>query len=243
MKVYAHRGYSGAFPENTMLAFKKAEETGCDGIELDVQLTADGEVVVIHDETVDRTTNGKGRVMDYTLVELQKLNAASHFPHTSAFEHIPTFDEYCKWVEGTNLVTNIELKTGLIYYKDLEEKTYEIVKKHKLEEKVFFSSFNHLSLANMKAIDPKIPCGALVPEWGLVNAGYCANKFGMDYYHPAYTTLSPKAVDECKEYGVGVNVWTVNSMDALENCYRWGCDGVFTNYPAVCVAYCKAQKQ
>ena len=79
MKVYAHRGYSGAYPENTMLAFRKAEEAGSDGIELDVQLTKDGQVVVIHDENVDRTTDGKGLVCDYTLAELQKLNAAVHY--------------------------------------------------------------------------------------------------------------------------------------------------------------------
>ncbi|MDD3904787.1 MAG: glycerophosphodiester phosphodiesterase family protein, partial [Sphaerochaeta sp.] len=126
MKVYAHRGYSGVYPENTLLSFRKAEEAGADGIELDVQLTKDGEVVVIHDEYVDRTTDGKGRVVDYTLESLQKLNASIHFQNKSTFETIPTFDAYCAWVKTTNLVTNIELKTSLLYYHDIEQKTLDI---------------------------------------------------------------------------------------------------------------------
>ena len=93
MKVYAHRGYSGRYPENTMLAFKEAEKTGCYGIELDVQLTKDGEVVIIHDERVDRTTDGTGWVRDFTLEELNKLNAAAVWNGKYGFEPIPTLEE------------------------------------------------------------------------------------------------------------------------------------------------------
>ena len=122
MKVYAHRGYSGKYPENTMLAFRKAAETGCDGIELDVQLTKDGKIVVIHDETVDRTTTGTGRVKDYTYEELIKLDAAKLFGGKYGFCPIPSFEEYCQWAAGQDLVTNIEIKTGVYYYEGLEEK-------------------------------------------------------------------------------------------------------------------------
>jgi len=242
MHVFAHRGYSGAYPENTMLAFEKALECGCYGIELDVQLTKDGEVVIIHDELVDRTTDKTGRVYDYTLQELKACNAGARTDFESQKLTIPTFEEYCAWVSTTNLVTNIELKTSIIYYPELEEKTWEIIKRHKLEEKVLFSSFNHLSLAAIKALAPEVPCGALVPETGLVNAGYCASKFGFECYHPAYCTIDAASVAECHEHNIQVNVWTVNSMDALENCYAWGCDGVFTNYPAVCKAYIDAKQ-
>ena len=129
MKVYAHRGYSGRYPENTMMAFRKAAETGCDGIELDVQLTKDGVVVVIHDEKIDRTTDGAGYVKDYTSEELRKFNAAVLFPEVTDFQSVPTFDEYCAWVAGTGLVTNIEIKTGKYYYEEIEKKTLEIVRK------------------------------------------------------------------------------------------------------------------
>ena len=150
MKVYAHRGYSGLYPENTMLAFEKAAETGCDGIELDVQLTKDGTVVVIHDETVDRTTWGTGRVLDYTHEELRKLDASRLFGDRYGFCPIPSFEEYCSWAAGQNLVTNIEIKTGVYYYEELEKKTLEIVRKYGLEDRVFYSSFNHMSLVRIK---------------------------------------------------------------------------------------------
>ena len=131
MNVFAHRGYSGAYPENTMLAFEKALECGCYGIELDVQLTKDGEVVVIHDETVDRTTDKTGRVWDYTLAELRTCNAGAGTAFEDQNLTIPTFEEYCSWVASTPLVTNIELKTSIIYYPEIEEKTWEIIKRHK----------------------------------------------------------------------------------------------------------------
>lgn len=236
MKVFAHRGYSGLYPENTMLAFQKAFEAGCDGIELDVQLSKDGEVIILHDETLDRTTDKTGRVCDYTLAELKQCNAGVHF-QDNIFVSIPSFEEYCAWVATTNLITNIELKTSIIYYPDIERKTWELIKRYHLEKKVLFSSFNHLSLMAIKALDSSIPCGALVPESGLVNAGYCAKQFGLECYHPAYCTMSKQAVDECHEHGIKVNVWTVNGMHALETCLAWGCDGIFTNYPSVCTAY------
>ena len=114
VKIYAHRGYSGFYPENTMLAFQKAWEAGSDGIELDVQLTKDGELVVIHDETLDRTTDHTGRVCDYTLEELKTCNAAAKSSYANTFMTIPTFEEYCAWAATTNLVTNIEIKSSVI---------------------------------------------------------------------------------------------------------------------------------
>ena len=115
------------------------------GIELDVQLTKDGEVVVIHDETVDRTTDKTGRVWDYTLAELRTCNAGAGTAFEDQNLTIPTFEEYCSWVASTPLVTNIELKTSIIYYPEIEEKTWES-QAPQVEEKVLFSSFNHLCL-------------------------------------------------------------------------------------------------
>lgn len=158
----AHRGYSGKYPENTMLAFEEAAKTGADGIELDVQLTKDGQVVVIHDERIDRTTDGTGFVKDYTYEELKKFNASKVTGDRYEFQHIPTFEEYCAWVKDKNLVTNVELKTSIIYYPEIEEKTLEIIRRYGLEDRIIFSSFNHLSILKMKELAPEIPCGALV---------------------------------------------------------------------------------
>ena len=143
MKVFGHRGYSGMYPENTMLSFQKAADTGCYGIELDVQLTKDGQLVVIHDETIDRTTDGTGAVVDYTFEELRRFDASAIKGGTHGFQPIPSFEEYCEWVKDRDLVTNIEIKSGVYYYEDIEEKTVEMVRRFGLTDRVLFSSFNH----------------------------------------------------------------------------------------------------
>ncbi len=237
MKVFAHRGYSGRYPENTMLAFKKAYECGCDGIELDVQLTKDGEVVIIHDETLERTTNGIGFVKDMTLSEIKKLNANKLFASNVEFVEIPTLNEYLSWVKDTNLITNIEIKSSIFYYEELEEKSLNLVKKFNLENKIIFSSFNHSSITLLKKIAPSIPCGALVENEGLGNAGYYCRKFGFEYYHPGWKNLNYDDVISCRNYNIPINVWTVNDMNILEKMCEWNVDGIITNFPKVCKIY------
>jgi len=237
MKIYAHRGYSGCYPENTMLAFRKAAECHADGIELDVQLSKDGVVMVCHDEKLDRTTDGSGNLRDYTSKELEKFNAAELWKAKYGKEHIPTFDEYCEWATTVPLVTNIELKTGVVYYPEIEQETLSIIDKYDLRKKVIFSSFNHCSLIAMQKLAPEIPLGALVEGMGIGNAGYYCKKFGFQYYHPDYKALNDAVVQELKEHHVGMNVWTVNGMGDLEQLRKWGVDGAITNYCSVGRAY------
>lgn len=116
-KVWAHRGASGYAPENTLEAFKKAEKMKADGVELDVQLTKDGELVVIHDETVDRVSGEKGFVKDYTLKELKRLNVSKHMPSYDKKTRIPTLDEVFDLLKNTEMTINIELKNGIVQYK------------------------------------------------------------------------------------------------------------------------------
>ena len=234
MIIFAHRGSSGTYPENTMIAFEKAVEEGCDGIELDVQLTKDGQVVVIHDESVKRTTGAEGFVRDYTLEELKKLDAGKIKDGAYGFQAIPSFDEYCEFASTKNIITNIEIKTGVYYYEGIEEKTVEVLKRHHLEDKVLFSSFNHLSIAALTKIAPEIPCGALVGNNGIGNAGYYCSKYQFKYYHPDFKTLTAEAVENCKKHGVGLNVWTVNSTEEFNQLYDWKCEGAITNYPGLC---------
>lgn len=111
----AHRGFKGVYPENTMLAYEKAVETGADGIEFDVQLTKDGELVIIHDEDLERTTDGKGLVKDKTLHELKKLNASKGCPYCEV-QTTPTLREYFDFAKDKDIITNIELKTSIITY-------------------------------------------------------------------------------------------------------------------------------
>jgi len=242
MKVFAHRGYSGAYPENTMLAFKKAAETGCDGIELDVQLTKDGIVVIIHDETIDRTTDGTGEVKDFTYEELKKYNADMICGGEHGFEHIPTFEEYCRWAKEQNLITNVEIKSGVYYYEELEEKTLELVRRYGLEKKVLFSSFNHVSIIRLKELAPDIPCGALLEHEGLGNPGYYCSRYHFECYHPGVKGITEEQVKNCKKFGIKLNVWTVNDMAALEQLYHWGCDGVISNFPEVCKRWVESKE-
>lgn len=234
MKVIAHRGFSGKYPENTMLAFQKAEEAGCDEIELDVQLTKDNVLVIIHDEAIDRVSNGKGFIRDFTFEELQKFNINAKFGDEFGFNPIPSFEEYLSWVKRKQVTTNVELKTGKYYYKDLEEKVIAMIRAFGLEDKVMFSSFNHLSLLRCKEIIPEIECGVLVLKEGIGNAGFYASKYKFECYHPDVKGLTDDTVKNCKDYGIKLNVWTVNDEMNLQKSFDWGCNGVITNCPDFC---------
>jgi glycerophosphoryl diester phosphodiesterase len=236
MKVTAHRGYSGLYPENTMLAFRKAAEAAADEIEMDVQLTKDGTVVIIHDETVDRVTGARGFIRDFTFEELQKLDASFLYGGKFGFNPIPSLDEYFAWVKDTGIVTNIELKNSVYYYEGLEEKTLALIKKHGLEKRILFSSFNHVSLLKCKKLNPAIPCGVLTGKH-IGNAGYYIQSCGLDFYHPDIALLDDEIVADCKAHGIDLNVWTVNDMAGLLKIEAWGCRGIITNYPDVCSAW------
>jgi glycerophosphoryl diester phosphodiesterase len=236
MKVVAHRGYSGRYPENTMLAFKKAAEAGADEIEMDVQLAKDGTVVITHDESVERVTGVKGWVRDFDFAELRKLDASSVFRGKYGFNPIPSLEEYLEWVKDTAIVTNIELKNSDFYYQGLEEKTVALIRKYDLEKRIVFSSFNHASLLKCKKLCPAIPCGVLV-EQHVGGAGYYIRSNGLDFYHPSMKFLSDEIVEDCKNQGVEINVWTVNDIDGLLKAEAWGLRGIITNFPGVCKAW------
>ncbi|MDR2096127.1 MAG: glycerophosphodiester phosphodiesterase [Treponema sp.] len=234
MKVVAHRGYSGLYPENTMTAFIKAAEAGADEIELDVQLSKDGAVVIIHDESLERVTGKPGWVRDFTLEELRTFDVSVLYRGEFGFNPIPSLDEYFSWVKATSITTNIELKNSLYYYEGLEEKTIELIRKHGLEGRVIFSSFNHGSLFKCKKLAPAIPCGLLVGHADAGNAGLYVKSCGMEYYHPNIATLTRETVENCHANGIELNVWTVNDMAGLLRLETWNCRGIITNYPEVC---------
>ena len=246
MKVMAHRGYSGAYPENTMLAFRKAVEAGADGIELDVHETKDGQLVVIHDEVIDRTTDGSGPVRSYTLAELKAFNAAKLYKGKFPAEQIPSFEEYCAWASTQELFTNIEIKTDLVYYPDIERKVWDKIVQYGLEKKVMFSSFNHISLQRLREIVPEdVELGALtLAETGLrVFPGEYCRAAGFNAFHPDIAVLNDENVKSCKDNGVKINAYTVNDMGGLEKLYAWGCEGIITNFPGVAKGWLSAQEK
>ena len=227
----AHRGFSGNYPENTMLAFEKAIEAGADGIELDVHFTKDGEIVVIHDERVDRTSDGEGYVVDFTYEELAKFDASAGFAGVYGFNRIPTLREYfelVKPVEG--FITNIELKTSINEYPGIEKAVLELIDEFGLEDRIIISSFNHYSIMRTKAINPRIMCGFLESSW-IYNFGEYTKARGVECVHPLFLSLNEGSVTEIKSNGIGINTWTVNKVADVERLYNLGVDAVISNYP------------
>ena len=229
-KNFAHRGFSGKYPENTLLAFQKAIEAGADGAELDVQLTKDGEVVIIHDETIDRTTDGKGYVVDYTYDELSKFDASYIYRGQMGFNKIPTLREYFELVKDLDFITNIELKTGINEYLGIEEKVYDLIKEFKLEKKVIISSFNHFSVLRMKKIAPELKYGFLSEDW-IINAGAYTASHDVQCYHPRFNNLIPEVVEELKKNGLEINTWTVNKEEDIRDLINKKIDILIGNYP------------
>lgn len=237
---FAHRGFSGKYPENTMLAFEKAYETGVDGIELDVQFTKDYELVIIHDSTVDRTTNGKGLVKELTLNEVRELNAASN--SKGVFEKIPTLEEYAMWAADKKIVTNIELKTNIYEYPGIERETIALIKEYDLQGQVVLSSFNHYTIQRVKEIAPEMKCGLLTSDW-LVNFGKYAMEMNVECVHPAFYTLKNKQVlQNIQEHHLEINTWTVNEEMHMKQLMEAGVTSIITNFPDKLSAVLAEQK-
>ena len=228
--IWGHRGASGHAPENTLPAFRMAADMGADGVELDVQETKDGVLVVCHDETVDRTSNGAGWVKDFTFEEIRKLDFSGG---NAAYEglKIPSMEEVLDLLAPTGLTINIELKTGIVFYDRIEEKILQLVRNKNWEDRVIYSSFNHYSVRRIKELDPAAKTGLLYADGPIDMPGY-GKRIGADALHPAlYNLQYPDLLEDCRRYGLAVNVWTVNSAQELLLCRDLGVNAVITNYP------------
>lgn len=228
--VIAHRGASAVAPENTMCAFRKALQLGADALELDVHLTRDGQVVVIHDEDIRRTSNGKGLVKDFTLEQLRQYDFGSWFSSEYRNEPIPTLEEVLALLAERKEWINIELKNGTFRYEGLEQKVWNLVKQYGMEERTVISSFNHYSLLEMKRIAPDIRTGPLYVA-GLVNAWEYATKLGAYAIHPQFYSVVPEIVQECKAHGVAIHAFTVDDEPMIAYMGRLQIEGVITNVP------------
>lgn len=221
----AHRGFSGKYPENTMLAFEKASGAYCDGIETDVQLTKDGIPVLIHDETLDRTSNGTGLVKDYTYSELLKLDFGSG-------QRIAALEDFIAFSKEKNLFINLELKNSIIPYENLESITLSLLDKYSYSKnKVILSSFNHYSMVNIKTLDKSYKTGLLYDCWIYEPSDYC-KLCKADAMHPHFSSvLNKNLVDDIKFKGFQINTYTVNEAEYMKKLLTLGIDGIITNYP------------
>lgn len=227
----AHRGFSGEYPENTMVAFRKAIEAGCDGIETDLHMTKDGVIVICHDETIDRTTNGTGFICDYTYNELCEFDAGIKLSREFEGEKIPNIDEFLDYVMDKNLLINLELKNDMIPYSELEKKVIDKVYEFGVEKNVILSSFNHYSMIRVKEYDKNIKTGLLYTAI-LYKAHEYIKTVGADALHPLFSSvMNKKIVIDIKKNGIMINAYTVNEKEYMERLIELGIDGIITNYP------------
>jgi glycerophosphoryl diester phosphodiesterase len=241
-EVIAHRGYSAKFPENTMKAFREAENANADGIELDVQLSKDGEVVVIHDEKLNRTTNGRGYVKDFTLEELKKIDAGILFPELTEKQTIPTLKEVLTWLSTNSLTCNIELKNGVFRYEGMEEKVIQLVREYHLSERIVLSSFNHYSIVFCYRHAPEIEIAPLLSE-GLYMPWVYAASIQAKGYHPHYLAAPNEVIAPSLESGIAVRPYTVNKEDEMERLFEIGCSAFITDYPTKAIELRKKYKK
>ena len=234
VQIFAHRGFSGYYPENTMLAFQKvAEETVADGIELDIQLTKDGEIVIMHDEMLDRTTNGSGWLKDHTLEELKMLSVGVNVKGFFPRQTIPTLREYFTWLKTTKLITNIELKTSYFEYEGIEEKLIAMVKEFGLEDQIWYSSFNHYTVARIKKLMPEAKCGLLTDTW-LMNIGEYAASQGAASVNARTDFCAKEGVAaDLHAHNIALQAWTPNDAEMMQELVDAGVDVLITNYPDI----------
>lgn len=221
-KIFAHRGYKGKYPENTMIAFKKAVECGADGIELDIHLSLDEEIIVIHDETLDRTTYGKGPVAQMTWADLNRVKMKGKHKK----EHIPRLKEVLDLLEPTNLLLNIEIKgdtNGV-----LERKLVELLSTYQMNERIIVSSFHLYSVQMIKEMCPSL-------ETAFLYSGYIDQPWQLkseakfDGLHVNSFYLSRNYTKTIQTFGLKARVYTVNREIDLKYWLESGIDAVITD--------------
>lgn len=231
--IFAHRGASAYAPENTLVAFELAIHQKADAIELDVKLSSDDQVVVIHDQTVDRTTNGTGRVNDLPLAALLELDAGSHFDTAYKGESIPTLSQVFETV-GRKIFINIELTNYSSPSDSLPQRVAKLTNEYGLADNVLFSSFHPTVLRRIHRLLPTVPIGFLTHP-GLIGV-LGRTWFGkslVDYQalHPELQNASRELVKNMHKAGLRVHVYTVNQVEDMKRLFAYGVDGIFTDDP------------
>ncbi|KGF01649.1 glycerophosphoryl diester phosphodiesterase [Actinomyces sp. S4-C9] len=230
--IFAHRGASAIAPENTMAAFKKAVEAGATWIETDVDVLKDGTPILIHDSSLDRTTNRSGSYYDLTVSDLDDIDAGSWFSPEFAGERIPTLAQLVAVMNETGLNANIEIKSNEAGAQMSLQLVDAILKELEALDgpQVIISSFNHVLLKIFKDKAPQYSVGALFVAENLWDDWKSILELvGADYIHPDDSALTRAQVQAFREAGYGVNVWTVNSPARANELFNWGVTGIFTD--------------
>jgi glycerophosphoryl diester phosphodiesterase len=226
--IIGHRGIPSRMPENTMASFMAALGLGATGLETDVQMTKDGELVLIHDETVDRTTNGSGLVAGHTLSQLRALDAGGWFHERYAGEKIPLLSEFLAFAADKDILIDIEIKSGVVAYPGIEEKLIAMLHEYGVAHRTVLSSFNHYALLTCKQIDSTIKTGILY-MCGLVDPWVYAGSIGADALHPLFYSVRPETIGGMRESGLDVYPFTVDAETDMKRLLALGVSGIITN--------------
>lgn len=243
LSLQAHRGAAGLAPENTLAAFRKAIALGADAAELDLQATGDGVVVVIHDDTVDRTTDGRGRIGDLTLAEIKRMDAGVKFGAAFRGERIPTLRELIDLVKAAGnpqFRLNLEIKFAegrKGQPPDLEERVLAVLRESGFLDRVITQSFHHASAAKMKRLAPGIPAGLLVGQRKQPADPVAAvRQHGVNYYAPHHSLVTSDLLRMLHGAGIAVVTWTVNDPADMRRLIIAGLgtlpgDGIISDFP------------
>lgn len=230
--VIAHRGASAYAPENTMSAIKKAVQMEADGIEIDVQLSKDGHVVVIHDTTVNRTSNGNGKVSSMTLEQLKALDFGSWFSKEFKNEPICTLEEVFDYLKDWNGLINVEIKKEWLQFNSIEKKVVELIDKFDMRNRIIVSSFSTLSLLTIKRLDKNIPTGILYssPAKEFI---ILAKLFKIDAIHPWYKDVTKDMKEAAVKGNIKIHTYTVDDVAEMKKLAKLGVNGIITNVPDI----------
>ena len=241
INVISHRGANIYAPQNTLPAFQRALEIGVDGFETDVHLSQDGTLVLCHNYTIDKTSNGKGSISQMTIGQLKAHDFGTYFSPKYAGTQIPTLREFLELIveNGGLRVLNIELKSPRANETSIVRDTVRMVKEFDLFDSLILSSFDPKLLLEAKQIDPAVRTGFLYSPNSKVifriyrNPLEVAKELKADALHPFSMYVNADLVRKAHEAGMEMNVWTVNSPRAIKRLASLGADGIITDYPDV----------
>lgn len=245
--VLAHRGFSGRYPENTMLAFEKAAELPIDGLEMDIHATKDGVLVISHDDSVERMTNGEGKIEEYTLAELKKLDAGYRFtpdggqtyPYRGQGLTIPTMEEVLQ--RFTDLWINVDIKQ---HDRQAVEKFCALISKYDAHEQLCVGSFSSEAVQHFRKVCPNVVSLATLKEIAQL---FVLNKFHLERWYDGgypvqvspqdtrlgitFDVVTPRFLEAAHNRNTAVHLWTINEKSEMKRFIEWGVDGIITNYP------------
>lgn len=236
--IIGHRGFRAKYPENTIVSFQAALDAGADMIELDVRLSKDKQLVVIHDDDLDRTTSGKGPVNQYTMSELKRLDAGSWFDSRFSDERLPALADTLKLVRGHGLI-NVEIKAGsdetdpLIL--KMGEMLVDVIRQENAEKTVLVSSFNKTVLKRVSRMSHPPALGVLTKYGEKQDALAICKMMNAFSWHPYYLDVDEEIILTMHRLGIKVLPYTINSEPEIVHLFKMGVDGVFTDNPAMAV--------